>query len=55
MVAVFTDLSPDRAKEFFDDVLQDLAVPSSAEETSMPRLIPDVGRGGIGKRRVPPS
>ena len=28
IVVVFTDLSPDRAKEFFDDVLRDLAVPS---------------------------
>jgi hypothetical protein len=28
IVVVFTDLSADRAKEFFDDVLQDLAVPS---------------------------
>ena len=28
IVVVFTDLSPDRAKEFFDDVLGELAVPS---------------------------
>ena len=28
IVVLFTDLSADRAKEFFDDVLQDLAVPS---------------------------
>jgi uncharacterized protein DUF6875 len=28
IVVVFTDLSPDRAKEFFDGILQDLAVPS---------------------------
>jgi hypothetical protein len=28
IVVVFTDLSPDRAREFFDDVLQELAIPS---------------------------
>jgi hypothetical protein len=28
IVVVFTDLSADRAKEFFDDVLQEVAVPS---------------------------
>jgi len=28
IVVVFTDLPPDRAKEFFDDLLQHLAVPS---------------------------
>jgi hypothetical protein len=28
IVVVFTDLSSDRAKEFFDDVLQNVAVPS---------------------------
>lgn len=28
IVVVFTDLSPDRAKEFFDDILQELAIPS---------------------------
>ena len=32
IVVVFTDLSADRAKEFFDDVLQDLAVPSYADD-----------------------
>jgi len=32
IVVVFTDLSADRAKEFFDAVLQDLAVPSYAED-----------------------
>jgi hypothetical protein len=31
IVVVFTDLSPDRAKAFFDDVLRDLAVPSYVE------------------------
>jgi hypothetical protein len=31
IVVVFTDLSPDRAKEFFDDVLQELAIPSYAD------------------------
>ena len=32
IVVVFTDLSADRAKEFFDDVLHDLAVPSYADD-----------------------
>jgi hypothetical protein len=32
IVVVFTDLSADRAKEFFDDVLQDLAVPSYVDD-----------------------
>jgi hypothetical protein len=32
IVVVFTDLSPDRAKELFDDVLQDLAVPSYVDD-----------------------
>ena len=32
IVVVFTDLSLDRAKEFFDDVLQDLAVPSYVDD-----------------------
>jgi hypothetical protein len=31
-VVLFTDLSADRAREFFDDVLQQLAVPSYAED-----------------------
>ena len=31
IVLVFTDLSADRAREFFDDVLHDLAVPSYVE------------------------
>ena len=31
-VVVFTDLSADRAREFFDDVLKDLAVPSYVED-----------------------
>ena len=32
IVVVFTDLSADRAKDLFDDVLQHLAVPSYAED-----------------------
>ncbi len=32
IVVVFTDLSLDRAQEFFDDVLQDLAVPSYVDD-----------------------
>ena len=32
IVVVFTDLSRDRAKEFFDDVLSDLAVPSYVDD-----------------------
>jgi hypothetical protein len=32
IVVVFTDLSPDRAKEFFHDFLQDLAVPSYEDD-----------------------
>jgi hypothetical protein len=32
IVVVFTDLSPDRAAEFFDDVLRDLAVPSYLDD-----------------------
>jgi hypothetical protein len=32
IVVVFTDLSPDRAEAFFDDVLQDLAVPSYQDD-----------------------
>ena len=32
MVVVFTDLSADRAKDLFDDVLQHLAVPSYVED-----------------------
>ena len=32
IVVVFTDLSPDRAGEFFDKVLQDLALPSYGED-----------------------
>src|SRR5919202_729270 len=32
IVVVFTDWSADRAKEFFDDVLHDLAVPSYADD-----------------------
>lgn len=32
IVVVFTDLSPDRAREYFDDVLQDLAVPSYVDD-----------------------
>jgi hypothetical protein len=32
IVVVFTDLSPDRAKEFFDDVLRELAVPSYVDD-----------------------
>jgi uncharacterized protein DUF6875 len=34
IVVVFTDLPPDRAKEFFDDVLQELAVPSNVDDGS---------------------
>ena len=32
IVVVFTDLPPDRAKELFDDVLQNLAVPSYVDD-----------------------
>jgi hypothetical protein len=32
IVVVFTDLSSNQASEFFDDVLQDLAVPSYAQD-----------------------
>ncbi len=32
IVIVFTDLSADRAKEFFDDVLENLAVPSYVDD-----------------------
>jgi hypothetical protein len=32
IVVVFTDLLPDRAKAFFDDVLRDLAIPSYVDE-----------------------
>jgi hypothetical protein len=32
VVVVFTDLSPDRAQRLFDDVLQQIAVPSYAED-----------------------
>jgi hypothetical protein len=32
IVVVFTDLSPDRADEFFDDVLQDLGVRSYEDD-----------------------
>lgn len=32
IVVVFTDLSADRAREFFDDVLHDLAVPSYVQD-----------------------
>ncbi len=32
IVVVFTDLSPDRATEFFDGVLQDLAAPSYVDD-----------------------
>jgi hypothetical protein len=32
IVVVFTDLPPDRAREFFDKVLQDLAIPSYADD-----------------------
>ena len=32
IVVVFTDLSPDQAGDFFDDVLKDLAVPSYVDD-----------------------
>ena len=32
IVVVFTDLSPDRAKDFFDDLLQHLGVPSYVDD-----------------------